>query len=169
MTKFSWRSWKIVKFFNFIFCLSSLYFLCVTRKYAVLSSQHWNLESTDAGSVRSGKWFLLRLFSFKITHHCLRRITQYWDWNVNKLKKWNRTKRTKKWIPTKSDKIRGPLLQSFLWGNTTLGYTNCVHHRLSVSVDKRQRQRNIWNQNDFWSFWLEKLWITYTMYHRFLG
>ena len=106
---------------SFIFRLSSLYFLCVTRKYAILSNQHWNLESTDAGSVRSGKWFLLRLFSFKITHHCLRRITQYWDWDVNKLKKWNRTKRTKKWIPTKSDKIRGPLLQSFPCGNTTLG------------------------------------------------
>ena len=39
LTKFSWRAWKNVNFFNFIFRLSFIYFLCVSTPYSAVSTE----------------------------------------------------------------------------------------------------------------------------------
>ena len=48
--------------------------------------------------------------------------------NVNRTRKWSRSKRAKKWVHTKPGKIRGPLAADCLCGELKpVASTNCVH------------------------------------------
>jgi hypothetical protein len=73
-----WICWDLNRYFLSFF----LYFTFCARVPG-LSTQRSALQSwksSEAGyNIRSGKLVALLLFSFKITYHCLGRMTQYWE------------------------------------------------------------------------------------------